>query len=137
MDLLRCKVRLSVLWLAMFAGTVASMFLGLLTPGTIKEVMGGTWGGEKLSEGMLIMYAFFFIIPAVLAILSLTLNGSANRWLNFILGIIWVLGLIFELVREATGEMTMYIASYLMFAAGIIIAPYIAYFASKLPKQQA
>jgi hypothetical protein len=137
MELLRCKARLSVLWLTMFAGTVSSMFLGLLTPGTIKEVMGGTWGGEELSEGILTMYAFFFIIPAVLAILSLTLNGSANRWLNFILGIIWVLGLIFELVREATGEMPMYIASYLMFAAAIIIAAFIAWFAWKLPKQEA
>ena len=137
MDLLRCKARLSVLWLTMAIGTVASMFLGLLTPGTIKDVMAGEWGGTELSEGMLVFMAFFFIIPIVVAILSLTLNGSANRWMNFVLGIIWFLWLIFEIIEHATMEGTVYIASYLMFAAGIIIAAYIIYFAWKLPKAEA
>jgi hypothetical protein len=137
MDLLRCKARLSVLWLTMAIGTVASMFLGLLTPGTIGDVMAGEWGGTELSEGMLVIYAIFFLIPMVVAILSLTLNGSANRWLNFVLGIIWFLWLIFEIIEHATGEETVYIASYLMLAAGIIIAAYIVYFAWKLPKAEA
>jgi len=137
MELLRCKARLSVLWLTMAIGTVASMFVGLLTPGTIGDVMAGEMGGMELSEGMLVFMAFFFIIPMVLAILSLTLNGSANRWTNFILGIIWFLWLIVEIIERATMEGTVYIASYLMLAAGIIIAAYIVYFAWKLPKGEA
>ncbi len=137
MELLRCKARLSVLWLTMAIGTVASMFVGLLTPGTIGDIMAGEMGGMELSEGMLVFMAFFFIIPMVLAILSLTLNGSANRWTNFILGIIWFLWLIVEIIERATMEGTVYIASYLMLAAGIIIAAYIVYFAWKLPKGEA
>jgi hypothetical protein len=137
MEILRCRARLSVLWLTMAIGTVASMFLGLLTPGTIEEIMGCEWGGTELSEGMLVLMAFFFIIPIVVAILSLTLNGSANRWMNFVLGIIWFLWLIVEIIEHATMEGTVYVASYLMLAAGVIIAAYIVYFAWKLPKQEA
>jgi hypothetical protein len=121
----------------MAIGTVASMFLSVLTPGTIKEIMGGEWGGTGLSEGALTMYAFFFIIPMVLAILSLTLNRSANRWLNFVLGIIWVLFLISEVVQHATMEGGVWVSAYLMFAAGIIIAAFIVYFAWKLPEAEA
>jgi hypothetical protein len=136
MDLLRCKARLSVLWLTMAIGTVASMFLGLLTPGTIEEVIAGEWGGMEFSGGMSVFMAFFFIIPIVVAILSLTLNGSANRWLNFVLGIIWFLWLIVEIIEHATMEGTVYVSAYLMFAAGIVIAAYIVYFAWKLPKSE-
>jgi len=137
MELLRCKARLSVLWLTMAIGTAASFLLGLFTPGTIKDVMAGEMGGMELSEGMLVFMVFFFIIPMVVAILSLTLNGSANRWMNFVLGIIWFLWLIFEIVGDATGEGTVYIASYLGLAAGIVIAAYIVYFAWRLPKGEA
>jgi len=86
---------------------------------------------------MLVFMAFFFIIPMVVAILSLTLNGSANRWMNFVLGIVWVLWLIVEVVQHATMEQTVYIATWLMFAAGIVIAAYIVYFAWRLPKGEA
>ena len=137
MDLLRCKARLSVLWLGMAIGTAASILLGLLTPGTIEEIMTGEWGGTELSEGMLVFMVFFFIIPIVVAILSLTLNGSANRWMNFVLGIIWFLWLIVEVIEHATMEGTVYIASYLGLAAGIIIAAYIVYFAWRLPRAEA
>ena len=137
MDLLRCKARLSVLWLTMAIGTAASFLLGLLTPGTIEEIMTGEWGGMELSEGMLVFMVFFFIIPIVVAILSLTLNGSANRWMNFVLGIIWFLWLIVEIIEHATMEGTVYIATYLGLAAGIVIAVYIVYFAWRLPKAEA
>ena len=91
MELLRCKARLAVLWVVMAVGTVSAMFLSLLTPGEIEDIMAGQWGSMDISQGIMAVYALFFVIPIVLAILCLTLNGSANKWLNFILGIIWVL----------------------------------------------
>ena len=137
MELLRCKVRLSALWILMFVGTVASMFLNLLRPGTIQEVMAGKMEGMELSEGMLAFISVFFIIPVILAILSLTLKGLANRWLNFIFGIIWFLWLIFEIVGNMTTGEGLGISGWLMMLTGIVIAAYIAYFAWKLPKEEA
>ena len=136
MELLRCKARLSVLWVLMAVGTVASMFLSLLTPGVIEGIMAGEMEGWELSEWMMVVFALFFIIPIALAILSLSLKGSANRWLNFIFGIIWVIWFIFEIFGHATGGEAVPIAMWLMLIAGIIVSVCIVYFAWKLPKQQ-
>ena len=137
MELLRCKARLSVLWLTMAIGTAASFLLGLFTPGTIKDVMAGTWGGSELSEGMLVFMVFFFIIPMVVAILSLTLNGTANRWMNFVLGIIWGLFFIFQIVGQSTGGEALSVTVLLIFIAGLVFAFFIAWFGWRLPKQEA
>ena len=137
MNLLRCKARLSVLWLTMAVGTVSSMFLSLLMPGVIEGVMAGEMEGMKLGQGMMAGHALFFIIPLVLAILCLTLNGSANRWLNFIFGIIWVLWFIFEIIGHVVGGEAVCIAMWMMLTAGIVISAYIVYFAWKLPIQEA
>jgi hypothetical protein len=136
MELLRCKVRLSVLWVVMAVGTVASMFLSLLTPGAIEGIMAGEMEGMELAEWMMVLMAFFFIIPIALSILALTLKGSANRWLNFIFGIIWVIWFIFEIFGHATGGEAPSIATWLMLATGIIFSVFIVYFAWNLPKQQ-
>jgi len=79
MELLRCKARLSILWLGMAVGTVSAWFLYLLKPGVIDDVMASEMWGMALSEGMVAVYAVFLIIPMVLAILCLTLSGSTNR----------------------------------------------------------
>jgi len=135
MELLRCKARLSVLWLTMAIGTAVGGLFMLMKPGGIEGVMAGDWGGMQLSEGFMVIYLFFFIIPMVVAILCLTLNVSANRWLSFILGILWVLWFIFEIVGLATAEEAI-IAMWPLIIAGLVIAAYIVYFAWKLPKQE-
>jgi hypothetical protein len=136
MELLRCKARLSVLWAVMAVGTVASMFLSLLMPGAIQSIMAGEMEGMELTEWMMVVMALFFIIPIALSILALTLKGSANRWLNFIFGIIWVIWFIFEILGHATGGEAASIAVWLMLTAGIVFSIFIVYFAWNLPKQQ-
>ena len=136
MEILRWKARLSVLWITMAVGTAASMLLRLLIPGVIEEIMAGEIGGMQFSEGMMVVYALFFLIPLVVAILCLTLNGSANRWLNFVLGIIWVLWFVFEIVDHATRGEAVPIAMWLMIIAGLVISAFIAWFGWKLPKQE-
>jgi hypothetical protein len=136
MELLRCQARLSVLWVVMAVGTVSAMFLSLLMPGVIEGIMAGEMEGMELTEGMMGIYALFFIIPIVLAIVSMTLKGSANRWLNFIFGIIWVIWFIVEIFGHATGGEAVPIAMWLMIIIGIAISACIVYFAWNMPKQQ-
>jgi putative effector of murein hydrolase LrgA (UPF0299 family) len=137
MELLRCKARLSVLWLTIAVGTAAAWILNVMTPGTIEEMMGGEIEGMPLGEGMILLYALFFLIPLVVAILCLTLNGSANRWLNFVLGIIWGLWFVFEIVGHVTGGEAGFIGMWLMMAAGLVISFFIAWFGWKLPEAEA
>jgi hypothetical protein len=136
MELLRCKVRLSVLWVVMAVGTAASMFLSLLMPGVIQGIMDGEMEGMELTEWMMVVMALFFIIPIALSILTLTLKGSANRWLNFIFGIIWVIWFIVEIFGHATAAEPVSIGMWLMLTAGIVFSVFIVYFAWNLPKHQ-
>ena len=99
--------------------------------------MGGEMGGMQISEGVMVFYWLFFIIPLVVAILCLTLNGAANRWLNFVLGIVFALWMVFEMVGSATGGETVFIAMWLHMGAGLVILAFIAYFGWKLPQAEA
>jgi len=137
MELLRWKARLSVLWLTMAVGTAVGGLFSLIKPGGIEEIMGGEMGGMQISEGYMVIYAFFFIIPLVVAILCLTLNGAANRWLNFVLGIVWGLWFVFEMTGHATGEETVLIAMWLIMGAGLVVSAFIAWFAWKWPELEA
>jgi hypothetical protein len=134
MELLRCKARLSVLWLTMAIGTVSSLLLVFMKPGGIEGIMGGEMGRLPLSEGTLLLYAIFFLIPMVVAILCLTIDGAANRWLSFVLGIIWGLWMVSLIFSHITMGEAVPIASWLMMGAGLVISAYIAYFAWKLPQ---
>ena len=135
MEILRCKARLSVIWVGMAVGTAVAILLTLVAPGAIEEVMAGEWGGMEVSEGMLAIWTIFFIIPLVMAILCLTMNNS--RWLNFILGIIWFLYFIYDIVYNATLEEAAPVAVWLMIATGFVVSAFIVYFAWKWPKEEA
>jgi hypothetical protein len=137
MELLRWKARLAVFWVAMAIGHSAGMFLMLLMPGVIEDIIVGEMEGMPLGEGMMVVYGLFWMIPLIVAVLCLTLNGSANRWMNFVLGIIWGLFFIFQIVGHAAGGEAMSVALWLLFIAGLVFAFFIAWFAWKWPKQEA
>ena len=109
----------------------ATMVLGLMMPSAIEEMMLGE------SEGMMIGYALFWLIPLVMAVLCLTLKDSLNRWLNFILGILFGLFLIIcEIVGHATWGDLVSVALWLMMVAGLVVAFFIALLGWKLPRQE-
>jgi len=137
MELLRWKARFSVLWLAMAIGTAAWMLFSVLTPGAIEDIMAGEWLTMEISEGYMVVHAIMFLIPLIVAILCLTLNRTANRWLNFIVGIVWVLMFVYNIIVAATGENTILIAGWLMTIAGLVVSGLIAWFAWTWPKQEA
>ena len=136
MEILRCKARLSVLWLTMAIGTAVGGLFSILKPGGIEEIMAGKMGAMELSEGTMVIYLFFFLISMLVAILCLTLNVSANRWLSFIVGILWILWFIFDIIN-ATMVGAVPIAMWLLMAIGLVVSAFIVYFAWNLPKQEA
>ena len=136
MELLRCKARLSVLWVFMAVGMSAYMFLYFMMPGAIEEVMAGKMEGMELSEAIMVVFALYWLIPLVMAVLCLTLNGSANRWLNFVLGILFALWFILGIFEHQVWGEESSIAVLLMYIAAIVVGALIAWFAWKLPKQQ-
>lgn len=75
------KIKIAVLWLV-FA--VASIWIPLIEhyiPGFVEEAV-----AQVTPESVLMLAIIAMIIP-VMALLSLTLKDSINRWLNIIVGI--------------------------------------------------
>jgi hypothetical protein len=137
MELLRWKARLSALWVFMAVSMSAFMFLMFMMPDVLKELMAGRMEGEPLSEGMMVVYALFWLIPLVMAVLCLTLNGSANRWLNFVLGILFALFMIVDGASASAGGEAVSVAIWLIGIAMFVVGALIAWFAWRWPKQEA
>jgi hypothetical protein len=136
MELLRWKTRLAVLWIILAVGFSAYMFLRFLEPGIIEGIISGQFGKNQsqLSEGYLFYLAIFWFIPMIMAFLSLTLKDSANRWTNFVLGIILVLAFIYGLVESASrGHSAAVLVDK---SIGLAAAALIAWHGWKWPKQK-
>ena len=137
MELLRWKARLSVLWVFIAVGFSAVMFLSFMEPGVIENLISGKHDGTQIGEGLIFLFAILWIIPLIMAFLSLTLKGSANRWTNFALGIFFAIFYVVDFINNLTGEELPAIASVVMFVLLIVVPALITWFAWKWPKQAA
>jgi len=88
------KIKLSALWIAlMFCYTYADI-LGFYAPGNLEELISGEIAGIKMTQSMLFGSAILMVIPSVMIFLSLVLRAKANRLVNIILGIIYLVILV-------------------------------------------
>jgi hypothetical protein len=122
------KIKISVLWLFTIVAGLASGILGLLEPGAIEQIMTGEVEGMIISPEFLFLFAIIFLIPLVMAFLSLTLKDSVNRWANIIMGVVWI-------VLSLT-DIPMYVANpsayaILMWLAGVVAPALIIWYAWK------
>jgi hypothetical protein len=81
------KTRVSVLWILTTFGFLS---LGIL------NVLGST-EAIHLETGMRVVWAIFFLIPMIMAFLSLILKDSANRWTNLVVGTIFLIFNVYHL----------------------------------------
>jgi hypothetical protein len=84
MEPLKWKTRIAVLWMIQAVAFAATIFLALFGSETIKQI-----SETQVGEGTKVLLSVFFLIPCIMAWISLTLKGSANRWASFILGILY------------------------------------------------
>ena len=134
MELLRCKTRIAVLWLIQAIGMSAVMILFFMEPGFIEDIMTGEILGMEIGEGVIFWLAIFWFIPWIMAWLSMTLKASTNRWISFVLGILFAIYLIIGLIAQsAEGR---YVALLVGYFLGAVAGALIAWYAWKLPKEE-
>jgi len=78
------KIKIAVLWLVY---EVAGIWIGLIEhyiPGFVEEAV-----AQTTPEMVLMLVVIEMILP-VMALLTLTLKDSINRWLNIIVGIVFI-----------------------------------------------
>ena len=133
MELMRCKTRLAVLWLIKAIGFTAFWILSFVEPGKIEGLMAGKVMGMQVSDGQMVMFGLFWWVPWIMAWLSLTLKGSANRWANFVLAVLFFIAITFDTIHFA-GECS--VAMQVDQVLGILVSALIAWYAWKLPKEE-
>jgi hypothetical protein len=83
------KIKISVLWLFSAVAFLAHQILALLEPGVIAGIMAGEVEGMKIGTELILLFAILFLVPLIMAFLSLTLKDSINRWANIIVGAVF------------------------------------------------
>jgi len=128
MEILTWKIRISVLWIFMAVAMSAHSVLYFIEPGAIGEIE-----EMQMGAGMLLFMAIFWWVPLVMAVLSLILKDSANRWTNFVLGIVFTILNIVHLTEHLAQPSAHLI---LIIGSTIVVTGLIAWFAWRWPKQQ-
>lgn len=124
------KVKLSALWVAIMLLYIYADILSLFKPGQIQEMLEGRMGPFPATQSSLLTAAIMMIFPAVMVFLSLTLKSKINYWANIVMGVLYMLVSISNLI----GETWIY---YLLFGAvEIVCALLIISLAWKWPKQK-
>jgi hypothetical protein len=130
------KMKLAVLWLVFFCVMIVMPTLELYLPGFIEDIIAGESEGEPITAGLILLLAIITLIPPVMAILSITLKDSINRWANIIVGIVFAgLGLVGTI--EYLAKQDAYYAG--LIPIGIVefaVAALIVWYAWKWPKQE-
>jgi len=89
------KIKISLLWIVGELTGIVGMVLSSFEPGVMEQIIAGEVEGIQITPELLLVFAIIFLIPLVMAFLSLTLKDSTNRWANIIVGIAYtVFGLI-------------------------------------------
>ncbi len=84
------KWKISALWVALMFLYIYADFLGLMEPGFIELVIAGeVLGGIKITQELWLGAAILMTIPSAMIFLSLILRPKVNRWTNIILGIVY------------------------------------------------
>jgi hypothetical protein len=94
------KMKLSALWVALMLIYIYADILHQFMPGMIEKVMEGFMGPFPVTQTALLSAAVLMTIPAVMVFLSLTMKPKVNRWANIILGVLYTLVNVSNLIGE-------------------------------------
>ena len=129
MEHLAWKIRISVLWLFMAVAMAAHSALSFMERDVVEQM----WE-KQMGVGMLVFTALFWLVPLIMAVLSLTLKDFANRWTNIVLGIVFTLLNIWHLVEHLTTAPEVH--QILIIASTVVVTALIACYAWKWPKRE-
>jgi hypothetical protein len=111
-------IKIAVLW-SLLEFCIIAVSTVLMQIAIAEEIVGGTTPEEILA------IVISFLIPPIMAFLSLTLKDSINRWLNIIVGIVFIvlmpIGTGFELIPTAYLPSIIIVAVVEVVALGLIV----------------
>jgi hypothetical protein len=122
------KIKLSALWVTLMSLYIYADFFALHNPGGIEKIIKGFLGPFAITQQSLLMASVLMIIPGIMIFFSLVLKAKVSRYTNIIIGILYTLVNIGNLI----GESFIY---YILFGViEMIITLLIVFYAWKWPK---
>ena len=140
MDALGWRVRIIVLWGISAEAFSAHMIMVTIDPVSMQKML--AWGAE-IDGGGWVFGAIYWLIPFWLAFVTMAVKGPANRWSNFVLGIIATLLNLFHFFMCAVPLVFPILYSQptahtiLLLATAAVATALITWYAWTWPRQQA
>ena len=131
MKLLDLKLRMIVLWIWAAIAISAHSCLAFLQSGMIEKVMSGEM---VVGPGMMVLMAFFWLIPLIMVFLSTTLKDRANKWTNRILSIIIAILSLFHFYEHI---MEPIIEQILIVGSTVVVSAFLIFYSWKWPVKEA
>lgn len=95
------RLKLSALWASVMFLYIYVDVLAFFKPGTIDDILVGRVWEFDISQPWALASLVLMTIPALVVFLSLTLPAGAARWTNLVVGSLYVLVSIFNVVGES------------------------------------
>ncbi len=125
------KIKLAALWVAVMFSYVYNDIFDLYKPGEMEHIIAGNMGPYPTTQVSLLTAMILMTIPILMIVLSLTLKAKANRWTNIIVGILYIVVAIGNVIGE----------SWVFYIFGniveVLLLLLIVGYAWKWPKQEA
>ena len=144
METLRWKTRIALLWVLMAVATSAHLILIVADPAAMKKL--NEWGATA-GPVWWVFSSFFWLIPLWMAFVTMTVKGSSNRWVNFVVAIIFTIinvvhffecGVPLITTGPLAGPLAQPTAHHILLVGSTVVATaLIAWYAWKWPKQEA
>lgn len=124
------KIKLSILWIARMLTGLQGDVIRYMEPGMLEDIIAGNTL-VAMTEEMLAVMAIMMMIPIAMVFLSVELKYKANRWLNIIVAL-------FFIVLDATGFIVPRAAFENILAIGyVVFCALIVWYAYKWPRPSA
>ena len=119
------KIKIAVLWFVITHGMLVFAALAIYEPDYIEGIIAGEVQGGPLTPELNLELAVVLLIPLIMAVLSLTLKDSINRWANIIAGAVFAVLVLADPIMYLT-EQSAYSAYITLigiveFAASVLI----------------
>lgn len=97
------RTRAAVLWVVVAVAVSTSILLYLLRPGALEEALAGEMEGEPLTSAAVLLLAVLVGVPLMMAVVTLLVNGRANRYVNLVVAVLFGAFGAFASTSEAMG----------------------------------
>ena len=147
MEALKCKMKISILWIFFAVATSGATICLFMEPGFLDDLREGIFRcqthsilitsmfGEKLGEGVMVLFALSWLLPLTMSFLTQILSHAINRRANIILGVFLVIVAIDGVVSHIRSGW--FPLQHLLFLIVLFIVPVlIIWYAWRLPKEE-